>query len=143
MDWTVDTCVLYMAAEVELEAMYLLLRIMRQAHRVGMDHEGHIEHEYRQCLQATGDRLVEKWLRTVANSLAFMHSGKLDRRHRNALERLRFDRDDWPFVGVCSRTSSKNLVSEDSDYTEEVRAYLAHEMSVSVLSVGDAAKITD
>ena len=139
MDWTVDTCVLYEVVEAKPQATYLLMRIMLKQHRVAFDHEGRIRREYETCVRGRENRLVGKWFAHVVSKLAIYFSGRLPNRHRKALEGLGFDRSDWPFVAVCSRTESKNLVSKDSDYTDEVRAYVAKEMDVTVLSIAEAS----
>jgi hypothetical protein len=138
MDWTVDTCILYKAARAEGEAAYFLLRIAHQKHCVAFDHEGYIERQYRRCLSATKNPLLTQWFQAVVSSLVARHSGQLHNKHQRALEKLKFKQDDWPFVGVCSRTENKNLVSEDSDYTSEVTQYLAEQIGISVLAVEEA-----
>jgi len=140
-DWTIDTCVLYSAAEADVDAMYLLLRILRQAHDVAFDHEGHIEREYRRCVESTRSPLLRKWFKASVDKLAVLFTGSLSSRHTGALGELKFDQDDWPFVGVCSRTRSKNLVSEDSDYTAEVKECLSAQMSVCVHDVRASLRI--
>ena len=141
MDWTVDTVVLYLAANANVDSMYLLLRILQETHGVAFDCEGHIEQEYRHCIERTRNRLVGKWFKAAVNKLAIVLSGKLTQEHQRAVQRLGFDRDDWPFVAVCSRTESKSLVSEDSDYTGEVREYLHVQMGVCVRDVKASLEI--
>ena len=140
-DWTIDTGILYKAAAADIEAMSFLLRVLQRAHDVAFDHEGHIQREYRGCVDSTGDRLLRKWFKACVDKLAVLHAGRLGRRHTDALEKLKFDRDDWPFVGVCSRTGSKNLVSEDSDYTREVSEYLSAQMGICVQGIAASLAI--
>ena len=140
-DWTIDTGVLYKAADADVDAVYLLLRVLQQAHAVAFDHEGCIQREYRHCVESTGSPLLRKWLKACVDKLAVLHTGRLSSRYREALEKLKFDRDDWPFVGVCSRTSSKKLVSEDSDYTSKVREYLSAQMGICVHDVRASLRI--
>ena len=65
--------------------------------------------------------------------------GRLPNRHRRHLtDRLKFDRDDLPFVAVASRGSSKLLATEDSDYDTQVRDYLSSALGVSVLNTAAA-----
>ncbi len=145
--WTIDTCVLYRAADADVNAAYFLLAILQKGHAVTLDDEGFIEQQYRRCLRRVKRerrsefRLVDKWFVQAVGKLAQKFSGKLPRRHQIKLEKLRFHRKDWPFVGVCAKTGSKSLVSEDSDYTEKVREYLEEQMEVHVLSVKDSLKI--
>lgn len=66
------------------------------------------------------------------------YSGKLPKRHEKALLKLKFDRADFPFVAVASRSKDKLLVSEDSDYTKAVQDYLQQHLQVQVLPVKEA-----
>jgi len=142
MQWTLDTCVLYRAKD-DLDAMDLLLRVRRNRDKVCLDHEGCIKRQYENCLRGPRSELLRKWFKVVVDKLAIFRSGKLDRRHGQALDGLEFDRDDWPFVAVCGRTESRKLVSEDSDYSAQVTDYLAQAMGISVLAVEDAVKLCD
>lgn len=143
-DWTIDTCVLYKAADVDYEAVEFLHRTLREKHWVTFDHERYIEKEYEKCLikvqreRKGGSEALKKWFKTVIAKFAQKFSGKLHESHRRALEKLEFDRDDWPFVAVCSKTGSKKLISEDSHYTEDVKCYLQSKMGIDVLSIEDS-----
>jgi predicted nucleic acid-binding protein len=146
-DWTIDTYVLYMAADVDYDAVEFLNRVLREGHRVTFDHERHIEKEYQRCLENVqhdrkgGSVALKKWFKIVVAKLAQKFSGKLQRKHQVKFEELKFDLSDWPFVAVCLKTESKNLVSEDSDYTEEIKKYLQKETKICVLSIQDSLKI--
>lgn len=146
MDWTIDTWVLYKAADVDYEAIYFLYGIVRERQFVVFDHDRHIVKEYEACLRKVrrggkgGSITLEKWFKTIVAKFAVHFSGKMQKKHQEALTKLCFDRDDWPFVAVCSRSQSKRLVSEDSDYTGDVKYYLKSSMSVNVLSIHDALK---
>jgi len=60
-------------------------------------------------------------------------------RHEDGLVSiLRFDRADLVFVGVASNGPDRLIVSEDSDYSPEVRTYLETNLGVLVLSVREA-----
>jgi len=143
-DWTIDTYVLYKAADVDYDAVEFLNQGLREKQRVTFDHERHIEKEYQSCLKKVqrekkgGGEALKKWFKTVVAKLAQKASGKLQKRHQRALEKLGFDRNDWPFVTVCSKTGSKKLVSEDSDYTKDVKRYLQLKMAINVLSIRDS-----
>ena len=65
--------------------------------------------------------------------------GRLPNRHRRHLtDRLKFDRDDLPFVAVAGRGDSKLLATEDSDYSAQVRDYLSSALGVAVLNTAAA-----
>lgn len=140
MDWTLDTGVLYLAADADFQATHLLLEILHKRLNVAFDQEDHIIREYRECVRRTRSPLVRRWMEATMK-LAVRFSGKLAHRHEEALSKLAFDRDDWPFVAVASRTEHKRLVSEDSDYTTAVREYLDKEMRVAVLGVADSLQL--
>ena len=69
------------------------------------------------------------------------YSGNLDNRHKEALKKLKFHNDDWPFVAVCACTKDKNLISEESDYNDKVKEYLQKKMEVHVLSIKDSLNL--
>ncbi len=145
-DWTIDTNVLYKAGNADLDASYFLLAVVHKKHPVTFDYDQRIEGQYYECfrsLEAEGrdPTLLHRWFKAVVDKLAQRFSRKLTRNQEQALGRLRFDRNDWPFVAVCSRTTTRNLVTEDSDYTQEVKRYLSSEMRVSVLSIQDSLQM--
>lgn len=148
--WVVDTWVLYRAAELSFDAQELLLNILAR-HSLAFDDRGHIEDEYLRCMRRTerevgtraGSRFIKQWFDKLAErKKRYFYSGQLQARHRRALERLRFDSSDMPFVAVCYRTPDKLLVSEDSDYNEAVKEYLNEEMGIQVLTIAEALSQT-
>ena len=143
MDWTVDTQILYKAAGCDMEAVRLLADILGRRNGVGFDNEGHIRRQYDNCARGTRSEFIRKWVVEAADKLAQMRSGRLSERHRRGLERLKFHQKDWVFVAVCSRIDGRMLVAEESDYRDEVRAYLNAEMGISVLSVVDSLNRVD
>ena len=140
-EWVIDTNVLIRACsphdESDLDAQGLIQTI-RQSHHIAVDHQGRIQAEYENNLR---DAVVFRlWIDAMwkLNKIAF-RDGRLPNRHRNhLLSELRFDDDDLSFVAVASRGISKLLVTEDSDYNEQVRDYLTEELSVEVLDTADA-----
>jgi hypothetical protein len=54
-----------------------------------------------------------------------------------------FDRADLPFVGAAFRSKDKLLVSQDSDYTEQVCDYLQQHLRVKILSLPHALEIAE
>ena len=146
-DWTVDTCVLYKAADVDLKAIHFLGNILEDMDIVALDHEKCIENEYRKCIckitskNAEGRTFILKWYKHIVGKLFTRFSGNLESRHKEELKKLRFHDDDWTFVAVCKRTKDKNLVSEDSDYNKKVKEYLLEKMEVHVLSIQDSLNL--
>lgn len=147
-EWTIDTHVLYKAADNEFPAIRFLLNVLKR-HKAAFDHEGHIEKEYRACFNSTqrdkkpGSPFIKKWFaEVVAKKARIFFSGKLSERHKGALLSLDppFDDDDLPFVAVCAQTQSKLLVAEETDYSEPVKDYLSREMGIRVLTIAEAEK---
>jgi len=144
VDWTIDTFVLYKAADGDIDPCYFLLRVIKERHTVNFDSEKQIEREYSKCFKKVqrerrvGSELLKKWFKEVVAKCYQCYSGKLQEKHKKGLEKLSFDRSDWPFVAVCKKTASKNLVSEESDYKIEVKEYLKKEMDINVLSIHDS-----
>lgn len=147
-DWVLDTFVLYEAGNLRDDAIYILSAIREKGVYVVVDFEGHIESEYRRSISrlrqdgAQGYDYVSRWIQYVIATRVYRFSGKLSRRHRNhLLDKLEFDINDIPFVAVCSNSLSKRLVAHDSDYDEEVRAYINDKLGVHVLSMTQAKKL--
>ena len=146
-DWTVDTYVLYKAADVDLKAIHFLGNILEEMDIVALDHERCIDNEYKKCIykikskNAEGRTFIMKWFKHIVGKLSTRFSGNLESRHKKALKKLDFHNDDWPFVAVCACTKNKNLVSEESDYNYEVKKYLHEKMEVHVLSIQDSLNV--
>ena len=142
-EWTIDTWVLYKVDEGNFDALDFLLAVLRH-HKVVFDHERHIEQEYQRCLKRTRNRYLEEWFkRLIARQARVFYSGRLPNRHERALLRMNFDRSDLPFVGVAHRSKDKLLISEDSDYTQQVCDYLQQQLQVKVLSLPRALEIAE
>jgi hypothetical protein len=145
MEWTLDTYVLYKIAELQWPAIDFAMEIRRHKDIVTFDYDGHILCQYRRCLKDSrmldGNGFLKKWLKGIIDTSAQIFSGKLTKRQEMSLNKLKFDRSDRPFIAVCACTNSKKLVSEDSDYTREVRTYLKSTMKISILSIEEALNI--
>lgn len=150
-DWTIDTCVLYEAAETDEDANTLLLDILHKRHYISLDGEGLIEEEYRTCFKRIqfqkkdkefkykGSTLVKKWFRGIVSKRAQKtFSSKLHPRHIKELEKLNFHKNDYPFIAVCAQTENKNLVSKNGVYNKAVKKYLQEKIKVRVLSIQEA-----
>lgn len=134
-EFVVDTCVLAISQdphdERALDALALLHQI-KVSHRVAIDHNKRILAEY--FRNAPANSHAGQWLKTIlsrADKVSF-YPAQLSRHHRQGLEELSFDRSDIPFVATCADSVDGLLVSEDSDYTEEVRRYLKEELAIDV-----------
>lgn len=142
VQWTIDTYVLHKVAEVDLDASTLILNILLRQDKVVLDYEGHIVTEYKKCLFKTNNELLQRWFIQIVSKSALWFSSKGLIEHKQYLEnKLDFHKDDWPFVAVCSKSKSKMLVSEESDYTNKVKEYLCNKMKVSVLSIKESLNI--
>ena len=137
----IDTGVLFRAhepaSEADLDAQAFIQHV-RRSHHIALDFQGHITAEYkRNLMRYIPFRLW--WDAMWKLGKIVQRDGILDARPRRYLiENLRFDSDDLPFVAVASKGSSKFLVSVDSDYTPEVREYLANQLGVTTYGISDA-----
>lgn len=140
-DWTIDTCILYRAADVEGNVIELMNIILRLRHYIALDHERHIENEYIRCIKRIesqkkpGAKFVKEWFQHCISKLSIKFSGTLSSKYKRKMMELKFDNDDWPFIAVCSQTQCKILVSEESDYNELVKEYLQNEFGIQVIPV--------
>lgn len=141
-EWVLDTWLLEIAQNPadsrSLDALVLLRQIL-ELHRIGVDHGYEILREYFD--HVSEDSHVGKWLQLMlSRSDKIMYrAGNVSSRHsKKLLNDLGFDPADMVFVGVAVGGPDKNLVSEESDYSHEVKTYLSTEMGIDVLSVGDA-----
>lgn len=140
-EWVIDTGTLIRAFSVsedfDLDAMEFALSVLRR-HRVALDFQGNIEGEYLRNLR--GSRQFWAWWSTLWENNKVVHrDGRLPNRYRRHLtDRLKFDRDDLPFVAVASRGDFKLLATEDSDYDAHVRDYLSSALGVAVLNTAAA-----
>jgi len=141
--WTIDTGVLYDIESCDIEAVSLILQIGTQGEKFVLDSQGKILEEYMKCLQEksqTGSPSILKNLfKKIKENVIFV-DGKVKIKTKKGLIALRFDGDDYCFVGACSNTTTKLLVSSDSDYSQPVKAYLKGEEGVSVLKTAEALK---
>jgi len=141
-EWVLDTWLLEIAQdpfnEASLRALTLLEEI-KSRHRIGVDFEYRILREYFRYARA--DSHVGQWLRVIigrSDKVVWRAGNVASERKNKLLNDLGFDRADLVFVGVAAEGPDKVIVSEESDYSEPVRDYLAREMQVRVLSVGEA-----
>lgn len=149
-EWTIDTWVLYKAAEGCQNAIDLLYYIRLFKHKITLDHENHIFKEYDRCLKRidrnikeyTMKNIVKYWHSNIfSNKLINYYSGQLDKKHKRKFNSLKFDTSDWPFVAVCISSFNKKLIAEESDYTKDVIEYLSKSEDISILKINDCLNI--
>lgn len=143
IEWVLDTWLLETAQDPSLgklsvDSLSALFEILR-SHRIALDHGGEIRREYAKHIR-TGLHVEEWWKLMVSRAGKIVwRAGNVPAEHRQMLLRtLRFDPSDIVFVGVAFEGPDKLLVSQDSDYTGQVREYVQIQMGVAVLDV-DAA----
>lgn len=141
-EWVVDTGVLATTANNQ-DAQYLnavgLLNSILSNHHIALDTRSEIQNEYHRNIG--NNSYAQRWFQTmISRSDKIMwRDGRLSNRHRNALlNRLSFDRDDLVFVAVASKGISKQLVSKDSDYDEQVNEYMKDELGITTYQIEDA-----
>jgi hypothetical protein len=144
-EFVLDTCSIKIAENPcnprSLETLALLHEI-KSHHKIALDHGRSILKEYFRNLN--GNSHAGQWVRiTVARADKTMwRAGKVPQRHSQVLlAELKFDPSDIVFVGVAYETADRIIVTEDSDYSTEVRNYLSCEMGISVVSVSEALEL--
>ncbi len=141
--WVIDTWVLATASDQRrsalLEALHLLLELRN--HLIAIDDipsRSEIVREYYPYISPPA-LLSHWWQEMISRGRVLFLTGRMPRRHRNyLLNNLRFDLSDMKFVDVAYRSPDKFLVSEDSDYTEEVKAYLKERLDITTFTTADA-----
>ena len=116
-----------------------LLEEIKQRHTIALDHGRLVLGQYFD--NTSGNTHAGQWLRLMLsrNNKLYWRTGRLSRHHESELvDGLRFDRSDLVFVALASEGPDKLLVAEESDYTPEIKEYLARELGVSVLTVEEA-----
>ena len=141
-EWVLDTWALKITQDCShpksLQGLTLLEEI-KQKHRIALDHGRQVLTQY--FSNTPGNTHAGQWLKLILsrNDKLFFRTGKLSNRHELALiDRLHFDRSDLVFVALAAEGPDKVLVAEESDYTPEVKEYLAGELGVSVLTIEKA-----
>jgi hypothetical protein len=149
--WVVDTWVLDEAVKIGspnyISAQTFLMLVLDR-HHLALDYNNVIltqyQHAVGRCRSQPG-RLPPEWLQkwiaeVIAKGNIYYHDGKVPNKHWKPLlaAPLAFDDDDETFVGVAYRTPDKLLVSEESDYSDEVKQYLSEETGIQVLTVLEA-----
>ncbi len=128
IEWVIDTCILVCANTGSdhrcLDALALLREVLSR-HSLALDVEDGIRNEYYPYI--TRGSVVEQWWIQMNSRGKFVyHSSKLTVRQQGKLRRLKFDADDWKFVGTALKAAGRTLVSHESDYDEPgVPEYLA------------------
>jgi hypothetical protein len=143
-EWVLDTWVLARAHPDYDEMMnaVTVLCLVRDHHRIAIDHDGAIEAEYRPYIQCNDH--VRKWwvhMTSTAGKIC-RRNGHLTTRHaRYLVASKRIGQEDGVFVAVAANGyPTKHLVSGDGDYTGEVDSYLSSELGVTRFSVPDALR---
>ena len=116
-----------------------LLEEIRKAHRITIDHGRSVLAEYARNTPANTH--AGHWLQLMLSrsNKIYWRTGKLSNKHESELiDGLGFDRSDLVFVALASEGPNKLLVAEESDYTPEVKSYLAKKLGVSVLTIEEA-----
>jgi hypothetical protein len=144
-EWVLDTWALSITQECShpksLQTLALLEEI-KQKHAITVDHGRLVLGEYFD--NTSGNTHAGQWLRLMlsrSNKL-YWRTGRLSRHYESELvDGLHFDRSDLVFVALASEGPDKLLVAEESDYTPEIKEYLARELGVSVLTIEEALEM--
>jgi len=132
--WVIDTDVLVRAEDLAIDhgmnIFQMLGRLTDGNHRIVVDYTHQVLGQYYGNLSPTG--WVIKILKQLATRGQINYvSGNVPRNLSEGLDSLRFDIDDYVFVGVTSRSADRVLVAEESDYSPDVVRFLSdHGISV-------------
>ncbi len=116
-----------------------LLEEIKQGHQITLDHGRSVLAQYFNNTPANSH--AGQWLKLILSrsNKIFWRTGRLSNRHEVELvEGLGFDTSDLIFVALASEGPDKLLVAEESDYTPEIKEYLADNLGVSVLTIEEA-----
>lgn len=145
MELVLDTFVLKVGQNADDERsldVLALLHGINSSHTIAVDYGHLILGEYFRNIPS--DCHAGKWLGVVSSrsdKLVF-RDGRVTNVHRDILlNQLHFDRSDLVFVGVAARTPDRILVSEESDYSENIKEYLLDEIGVRVVSIHEALQL--
>ncbi len=121
-----------------MDAMTLLSLIARN-HKIAVDAGDEIFEEYEPHMPF-GSYAREWWIHLAQFQKISFFSSHVPRAVENRLiGRLKFDSDDLKFVGVASRTSTRQLVSKDSeDYDQDVVDCLKERLGINFYDIPTA-----
>jgi len=136
--WVIATAGEWLDRQAAFDATGFLYKVY-QSHRMAIDFDGEIEREYRPYINAQ-PFLQQWWTQMVGTARKIVRYSSCPPRvcRDHLLNRLGFDASDIKFVGVASRTYSKYVVSEDSDYTHEVKQYLFSALHITTFTLAEA-----
>lgn len=157
--WVLDTCLLYHAsgcgrpgasvsdADQSHAALLALALLARSAgHDIAEDCHGRVDTEYGRCWKKlAGDKRSfpsKDAVHTFWFNLWSRHHAKVEGSIPNTVRELLRENNlkedgDIAFVEAAAGTASKLLVTEDGDYTKDVRERLAAVLGVTVLGYGE------
>jgi len=140
-EWVVDTGILVTGSDAYndlcIKALRLLDSILTSGY-LALDHEDGIRDEYGPYVRP-GTHAAMWWSQMARLGRFVFYSGKLPRRVSEQLTRLKFDTDDWKFLGVASRTQSHFLVAEESDFwKDDVDLYIKNDMKIVLMKIREA-----
>jgi hypothetical protein len=144
-EFVLDTWALQIAQDcrhAKSLATLTLLEEIKQRHVITIDHGREVLREYSN--NTAGNTHAGQWLQLMlsrAGKIYWRHGALSNRHETELINELRFDRADLVFVALASQGPNKILVAEESDYTPQIRNYLATELQVQVLAVEEALEI--
>lgn len=130
--YVVDTCILVNANQDMGEAFPIvkLLITLLNGHEICLDSEGEILKEYEN--NGLYEGFSGEWYKNMQRSARITYVKKtIGRKPKNELLRMRFDPDDIKFVATA-HVCGKRIISNDTDYNEEIINYLLEKMEIRV-----------
>jgi len=131
--WVIDTTVIAATNNTSgthfWDAMTLLMNIEKNQ-MVAVDHNCAIFKEYEPYMPI-GSFARQWWIQLNTKGKVWFYSSRVPNSvRRELIDILKFDCDDLKFVGVANNTSSKRLVSQDSDYNPDVVSCLRGRLNI-------------
>lgn len=133
--WVLDSCIIASSnddgCDEYWDCVSLLIKVGNED-GICLDAEGGIEAEYQKHLNS---RLTQTWWDKMIHSQGKVHtcSSRLFRRHKEALDKMKFHDDDIKFVGTAFNSPDHKLVSHDSNYNVNIINYLTTKCSIEVV----------
>ena len=116
MQVVVDTSVVG-RADTSLDDMQVLYQVMEGPHELAVDEGNHVLGEYYRHIDFNG--VAGEWFKVVSQRIVYF-SGLLEPSQIADLDSAGGDDDDYPFIGVATRTDSGVLLHYDRGYDESV-----------------------
>ncbi len=131
--YVVDTCILVNANYQDCEKAFPFLELLimiKKEHEICLDTKGEIWREYEKNGLYKG--FSGEWYKNMqrANKIKYVKK-TIGKKSKNELLKMKFDPDDIKFVATAY-VCGKRIISDDTDYSEEIVNYLLEKMEIRI-----------